>query len=316
MKRLDQGNLLGVLGCFAVAAALLELVPTAAGATASRPAAASAGALRDARGAWVPLRDYRRIVSASVVSDFVLHALVEPERLVAYTSRSVNHPLFSDRFRGKPGVDGVGELEPLLQLRPDLVVMSHFADPRHAARLRDRGIELYDLGEMRGLASLLDDIEQLGALVGKPAQAERMAAELSGRMKALAAHVPRGRRPRGLYLAVYTHKLFGGTRNTSYHDVLTAAGVIDVAAERYEGWPPFDGEQVLVMDPELIVTKQGMGASLCRLPGLEHLRPCRGRGRIIELEPSLIDEPGPPMLQAAEALYEAVWGEAPPPSSR
>lgn len=314
MKRLDQGNLLGVLGCFAVAAALLELLPTTVGATAHR--SAGSRALRDGRGAWVPLRDYRRIVSASVVSDFVLRELVEPERLVAYTSRSVNHPLFSDRFRGKPGVDGVGELEPLLQLQPDLVVMSHFADPRHAARLRDRGIELFDLGEMRGLPSLLDDIEQLGALVGKPAQAEKMATELSEGMRTLAAHIPMARRPRGLYLAVYTHKLFGGTRNTSYHDVLGAAGLIDVAAEHYEGWPPLDAEQILVMDPELIVTKRGMGASLCRLPGLEHLRPCRGRGRIIELEPSLIDEPGPPMLDAARALYEAVWGEAPPPSSR
>jgi hypothetical protein len=42
---------------------------------------------------------------------------------------------------------------------------------------------------------------------------------------------------------------------------------------------------------------------------MDHAKPCRGQGRIIELSAELLDEPGLAMLEAAEELFGLAYGE-------
>jgi iron complex transport system substrate-binding protein len=264
--------------------------------------------VRDASGTVAPLRDYARIASASLIADHVLWELCEPERLVAISDRSKHSATFGYRHKNRAALSSPAELEPILALNPDLLFINHFGDPRYTARLRERGIVVFDLGEMQGVTSLLASIEVIGKLLGRPQRAATLARSFADRMRAVAADVPAARRPRGLYLSAYGKQLYGGALGTSYHDVLEAAGVIDVAAERYRGWPTFDAEQVLALDPDLLVTKQNMAGPLCEFPGLDRLRACRGRARVVELDAELADDPGLPMLDAAEQLRAAVHG--------
>jgi iron complex transport system substrate-binding protein len=118
-----------------------------------------------------------------------------------------------------------------------------------------------------------------------------------------------------MYLGTHGGQLFGGTRGTSYHDVLVHGGLVDAAAERYEGWPALTSEQVLELDPELLVTAEGKADELCHIPGLERLRPCRGEGRIVEVPAAVLIDPGTPMLEAAEAVRRAVHGPPPDPEA-
>ena len=81
---------------------------------------------------------------------------------------------------------------------------------------------------------------------------------------------PLGDRPRrrALYLWALGGNLYGGTRGTNYHDVLTHAGLIDVAAARLRrlaGVPIRAGGRPR---PELIVTKDGLAETVCGHPGL------------------------------------------------
>ena len=99
-----------------------------------------------------------------------------------------------------------------------------------------------------------------------------------------------------------------GAVGTSYHDIMAAAGLVDVAAERYRDWPAYSAEQVLELDPEIIVTRAGVAAGICKYPGMDHIDPCRGKGRIIELPGELLDEPGLAMLEAAEELFVLAYG--------
>lgn len=262
----------------------------------------------DARGVKVEARHYARIVSASIVADPVLWRLCDPTRIAAYTSRATEHALHAHRYGGKPGVEGLRRIEEIVALRPDLVIISHFADPRHIARLEEAGIAVFDLGEMQGLETLQRNIEQIGALVGNPEGARRLSTHLRRGLDAVAAGLGDGPRPRALYLSIYGPKLFGGTRGTSYHDVLTAAGLVDAAAKTHSGWPELSAEEVLSIDPDLIVTKRGMGPAICRFPGLATLRACKRAGAIVGVTPILIDDPGPAVLESAQELFELVHG--------
>jgi iron complex transport system substrate-binding protein len=319
MTRLDAHNAVALIA--ALATSLLPAVPlrdrSAASVEQIAPRAEAltelalpggARGIRDASSAIAPLRRYQRIASASLIADHVLWELCEPERVVAVTQGSKHDPRYGYRYQQRAGIESPADLEPILALHPDLLLVNHFADPRYAERLREHGIVVFDLGEMHGLSTLLPSIRVIGKLVGAEQRADELAQHFVQRLDAIARDVPTASRPRALYLAAYGKQLFGGAAGTSYHDVLTYAGLLDVAAPAYSGWPALDAEQVLSMDPEVVVTRKGMTQLLCNAPGLSRLRPCRGEGRFAELDPDLADDPGLPMLELAESLHAQVHG--------
>ena len=217
------------------------------------------------------------------------------------------------RYRGLDIVDGFGPVEPILALRPDLVLTNSFGAPGSAQRLRNAGVQVFDLGELHGEASLAHIALSLGELLGQPERARRFVEAFAGRMRRVSLSLGSQPRRRAIFLSVLGPDLQCGTRGTSYHDIMTAAGLEDVAAHAYHGWPALSAEQVLALAPEIVVTRAQTANRLCRYPGMDHLGPCRGEGPIVELPAELLDEPGPSMLDAAELLFDLVYANAASP---
>jgi iron complex transport system substrate-binding protein len=319
--KVDALNAVGLL--LALAAAMLgsglrwQPEPSSRAAAGARPASTTAPAietmpdgvpaLRDAQGVLVPLRPYRRIASGTLIADRVLADLCEPDRIVAFT-RYAAQTASAHRYAGKPAIGARDDVERVLALAPELLFVNDLIDPHYVARLREHGVQVFDLGPMRGLSTLLPNIRAIGMLIGAPERAARYADTLQARLRQV-ARAERGKpRPRALYLGIYGDKLFGAAADTSYHDVIEYAGLADAAgAAGLTGWPELTSERVLVLDPDLLITRAGMAGTLCRHPGLDQLRPCRAGGHMVELPGALLDDPGPAMLDAAEALHDEYW---------
>lgn len=248
--------------------------------------------------------DYRRIVSLGIVSDAALAELCEPDRVVGVSAWSTGPT--ARRWAGKPRLRGLDDLEAVIALRPDLVLLStDGSDLDRLERLRAVGIQVVALGAMRGAASYTADVLLVGTLLGRADEARVAGQRLHERLARVAdqTRLP----PLALYVATYGETLFGGTVGTSYHDVLIAAGCRDAAAGHYTDWPQYGIEHVVALQPEIIVTKRGMAARLWALPGMAALV----HTRIIELDGELLEDPGPRLLEAAEALRDA-WLALPP----
>jgi iron complex transport system substrate-binding protein len=304
----------GFAATLAIAAALVPArtrllvvtAPSPAAATSQRVSLPGGGfALLDTMGAPVPLRPYRRIVSTSMVTDRLLLELCEPDRILAFSDASTESP-WAYRYAGKPKVAGLGSLEPLIALKPDLVLMTRFGGPGRVAKLRAAGIEVFDLGELHGVSSLVPIIRWVGELVGQAGRAEELLHSFERRLESVALPLGASHRRSAIYLSVIGPTLIGGTTGTSYHDVLAAAGLVDAAAVRFKEWPQYTAEPIMAMDPELIVTKEGMGNALCMYPGLERLRAC-APGHVIELPAGMIEDPGLTILETAERLFERAY---------
>jgi iron complex transport system substrate-binding protein len=265
--------------------------------------------IADASGRVLPLRAYHRIASTSTLTDRLLADLSEPERVIAFSSAGVANAADRWRFAGKPAVDGLGPLEAIIALKPDLVLMNaSFGEGNSRIdKLRGAGIEVFNLGELHGVATLLPMAEVVGELLGAPERGRRYAAGLRHRLERVAA--PLGDRPRrsAIYLAVIGSILLGGSTGTSYHDVIVHAGLTDAAAGHYANWPQYSAEQVMALDPELIVTKDELADAICVRPGLERLRACRTPGHVLTVPTGLIEDPGPAMLDAAELLFDKAY---------
>lgn len=263
--------------------------------------------VRDATGEIVELKHYRRILAASTIADRLLQELAEPERVVGVTEYGRSQSPWAYQQADKPVLSGIDRVEAVLSLKPDLVVLNSHGQLAKVARLREQGIEVFDLGEARGAADLVRDMHVVAALLGHPERGERLATAWQRRFAAVDASLGDRPRNRAMYLSTYGGKVFGGTRGSSYGDVLVAAGLVDIAAIAYEGWPQYSAEQLLHLDPDLVVTKPGMGAEICRLPGVNRMRCCNAPGGFVEVESALLDEPGLPMLDTAEQIFSAVY---------
>lgn len=261
--------------------------------------------LIDPRGREVMTGAYQRIVSLNTVADHLLLNLVEPERLVAFTGYTQESHEEAWRFGKKTVLSKSEYVEQILSLRPDLVVTSQFADEAFMERIREQGVPVFDLGDMRGVSSTLEDIEVLGLLLHVPQRAKALRNSYERELAALLASQPDESRPQGLYLSVLGDSFFGGTKGTSYADLLTYGGVEDLAAQYgYKDWPRYNPEQLLAMNPKLILTQIGMSKAICEHSALSQLDACGSEGHIMELHGRYHADPGLGIVEASQQVQD------------
>lgn len=289
--------------------------PAPAGAVLRSAAAPPPGAteVTDARGQAVPVGAYQRIASLNAVADHLLLHLVEPERVVLVTGHSATAHPDAFRFGGRPTAATSAEIEEVLALQPDLVVASIFTDEAWLARLREAGVAVFDLGDMRGASTTLANIDALGALLDQRPRAARLRDRYSLQLRALEDAVPPEAALPGLYVTIYGDAIFGGTTGSSYADLLRLAGVSDVAADAgYVAWPQYSVEQLLSLDPPLVITQQGMASVLCGHSSLGVLAACQPGGRVVEVPGHFDSDPGLGIVHGAHALQRILHPERAP----
>lgn len=302
----DANLLNAAMLSFAVAAGFALTVLVQERTRSTLPSAAAT--VTDATGTRVAVREYTRIVSTSIIADQVLIEVIDPARLLAVSAHTLRTQESAD-YADKIGVEKARDIETIIELRPDIVFINNFVDRRHVQRLKDAGLNVFDMGEMRGLETLLTNIRQVAEVVGVPERGERLVERFLAELAAVSADIPENERKHGLYVGIHGDRLYGGTKNTSFHDVLVAGGVIDVAAEAgFHSWPAYTNEQLLSLDPPWVVTNPGTEEALCRHPGLRSLRACR-LGQVRSIETDLLTDPGLGMVEAARAVRSTIYGD-------
>jgi len=261
----------------------------------------------DARGVAIPIARYERIVSINTVADALLLELVERERIAAVTDYMAKTHTDAWRFAGVPFVEDSQQLERIVAFAPDLVLTNPYAPEPFVARLRESGLAVFDLGAMSGIGATRQQALVLGALLDERERAERLVARIDRELGALDAAVDEP--VPGMYLAVFGDSVLGGTAGTNYADVLRYGGVRDLAAEAgFTAWPDYEPEQLLALDPPLIVTSDGMADAIREHALLSQLAACGPNGRIVEIDETLLGDPGLGVIEAARRVQRAVHG--------
>ncbi len=211
---------------------------------------------------------------------------------------------------GLPRVGGLYDpsLEAVVALRPDLVMLVPSAEQRgFQAQLEALGIPRY-VADPVSYDDVLATIRELGARLGRAAEAEARVAALRGaRARAEAASVERPR-VRAL-LVLQRDPLFVAGGGTFVDDMLRAAGAENLGAQLAGEWPRASREWLLAARPALIIDStdepEPAAQFWARWPSL--------RARIVSLPAGAVTLPGP-RLDAALALVEAAVRGAPAPA--
>jgi iron complex transport system substrate-binding protein len=235
---------LGLLACGREATPSATDAPGAGG----FPRTVTDGAGRQVRLAAKPTR----IVSQTLASDEMLFAMVPPARLVGLSSlsRDLKYSNVVAEATAHPA-PGIESAEDALRLRPDLVVVASYSRAEVVSLLESTGAPIYRLSNRDDLEGVMANIRALGEAVGEEAAAERVVGGMRARLAAVAKRRAGHPRPRVLS---YSGGFTAG-KGTSFDDIVTRAGGLNEAAARgIEQFPKLSAEQVLVWNPDVIVS--------------------------------------------------------------
>ncbi|WP_335999109.1 PGF-CTERM-anchored ABC transporter substrate-binding protein [Halorientalis halophila] len=148
-------------------------------------------------------------------------------------------------------ISGGGTVERVVGLQPDLVLAANATDAQTVAQLRRTGVTVYHFRRTESLEEIAGNLETVGELVGSCESARAEATEFRLAVeRAQTAHENASGKPQALY-AFFDFTTGSGTH---IHDMIEAAGGVNVAAEAgIEGYRQVNPEIVADRDPEWIV---------------------------------------------------------------
>jgi iron complex transport system substrate-binding protein len=229
-----------------------------------------------------------RVASINLTADELLVEMLPPERLVAVT-RWADDPEMSS-VAGRVPAAAVrlprADLERLIELRPDLVVVSEYTDADFLRLLEKSGLRHHRLSGLASLAGIRAAIASLGQAVGTPQAATRLVARMDLVIGSLEKRLAGAARPRVLYWAD-PHTAGAGT---AIGTLIEAAGARNVGAELgLHGIVPLSAEPAYAAAPDVFLVTKGSGArdALLRHPLLSRSRAVRG-GRVVEMPNRLL----------------------------
>lgn len=202
------------------------------------------------------------------------------------------------------------EPEPMIALRPDLVVTHEWQSLDTTNVLRAQGIPVLVLASARGYEDIRASIAELGKALGAPEEAARAIAGLDERIARLAA----GASARaGLRVLEYANDGTGGWTaglETTADAMIGLAGLRNAAAEAsIRGHARLEAERLLAIDPDVLLVgsparDETGSATKSVLEGVSEfatLAAVKG-GRIVVLPASLLSCDSPCLVDAAERL--------------
>ncbi|MBB4208447.1 ABC transporter substrate-binding protein [Roseinatronobacter bogoriensis] len=214
-----------------------------------------------------------RVVSINLCTDQLAMMLAAPGQLISISriSHDPNVSVMLEQALEYPINHGQGE--EVFRLAPDLVLAGAFTSPYTVGLLRRLGVEVAQLPIVNTLDAIPENLREVGRLLGREAAAEAVIAQFEADLAALRVlrdHVPRA--------ALHYANNYTSGENSLAHEILTAAGFTNIAAEAgLSGGGTLAMERLIMLMPDLVISGQSYpGASrseeVLRHPAMEALR--------------------------------------------
>ena len=244
----------------------------------------------------------RRVVALAPSAAEILFALGAAPRVVGV-------PDFADDLpeaAGKARVGGFApDLERVVSLAPDLVVVSKDGTDRAAyEKLEALGLTVL-VTSGATLAGVLEDVARVGHALGEDERARALVLALT---KRIAAAEALGRaRPRARALAlIWPDPPVAAGVATFVGDVVRRAGFTNVVPESAGDWPSVSFETLAAWNPDLVIRPETPenAEAFARAFGDARWRLVKAvsAGRVVVLPGSLLERPGPRLVEALERL--------------
>lgn len=199
--------------------------------------------------------------------------------------------------------------EVILAAKPDLIISSTAGNDRAAVmKLASLGLPVY-VAAPRSVERIFQSVEQIGRITDCQARGPELVSQMKARLENVRARIAGLPPVRAFFLTWYDPLLAPG-KNTFENDVLRLAGVISITGDIAEYYPRFSLEQILIKDPDVILTVEHMGnplPDLKKVAGWKDLRAVK-QGKIYILN-EFLQHPSPLFVDGVEDVARQLHPE-------
>ncbi len=208
------------------------------------------------------------------------------------------------------------DLEKLIALKPDLV-LSHEGALKASSHLldqvRDAGIKVIVVNNSDSFEGVYQAIQFIATVTGHVENGTLLVNDLKTAFTEIekkAAEIPTDKRKK-VWIEV-DPGLFTTGKGTFMHEILETINAIN-SAEKAEGWVKFSEEEVVVMNPDVIVTTYGdrfenPKQQILERAGWDSVTAVKNE-QIFDFNSDTLTKPGPRLAEGVEQLAKLIYPE-------
>jgi iron complex transport system substrate-binding protein len=208
--------------------------------------------------------------------------------------------------------------EAVVALHPDLVIMAT-RQQAQVDQFRALQLPVLFMEEPKTVQAVIESIRFYGGITGHSADADALAAKMETRIAKITSQVPAGDGPRVFY--ELSPQLYSAAPDSFIGSMLTLLRAQNVAKGAKTPFPQLSAEAVIASDPQVVLLADagersgGQSAStVAARPGWAGLAAVRS-GHIYQVNPDLVNRPGPRVIDGLAALAVALYPDRFPPTA-
>jgi iron complex transport system substrate-binding protein len=204
------------------------------------------------------------------------------------------------------------DLERIVALKPDLCIAVRDGNPRSTVdKLESLGIPVYAV-DPRSLETVVETVLEIGGLINADTKAQYLANEMRGRIERVKVLMAGAKSKPGIFFQIGLVPIVSVGSHTLINELTIAAGGRNLA-EGPTSYPRFSKEQVLALQPEVIII-----TSMTKEQDLDRVRdewkqfsslPAVRNERIFIVDANLFDRPTPRLVEGLETLARIIHPE-------
>jgi iron complex transport system substrate-binding protein len=249
----------------------------------------------------------QRIISLAPNITETLFLLGAQDRLIGVTIQCT----WPEEAKRKPKVGDLlnPNYEVILAAKPDLVIASTAGNDRGAImKLAGLRLPVY-VAAPRNVEKILQSVEEIGRITDCSEQGRQLAAQMKERLDTIKLRIA-GIPPVRAFFITWLDPLLAPGKNTFENDVLRLAGVVSITADIDQYYPRYSLEQILVKNPDVILTVKQEGNPIPdfrKIAGWRDLRAVR-QGKVYVLT-EYLQHPSPLFVDGVEELVKKLYPE-------
>ena len=201
-------------------------------------------------------------------------------------------------------------LEEILALRPQVVLMGDMAQSaQQVAALEENGVKVV-LSDANDIAGVYAAIRMIGALMSRNEEAEALVGDMQAAFDTIASSSEASGKTVYFEVSPLEWGLWTAGSGTFMDELATLCGATNAFAD-LTGWQAISEEQVLLRNPDYIVSIAGMGegavTEIMNRAGWSAVTAVRD-GQVLNADADAISRPGPRLVDAALELYRFLSG--------
>lgn len=267
----------------------------------------SANPVRDDLGVTVPFDEVpKRIVSLAPNLTEMIYSLGMGNRLVGNTLYCTYPP--EARTVTKVGDMLTIDFEKILSLKPDLVLITVEGNAKDSyTKLKNLGLKVF-VSNPRNFQGIKKTYSDLGQIFMKRPQADSTLNSWQAQYDSVTSEAQKLDHPKCLFFVGFNPIMVAG-KNTFINELLTSAGLDNIAGDSPQNYPVYSREEIMKRNPDYMImtgtSQMEQGVIRNSYPEWKSLSAVKNN-RILVVDPDLYLRPGPRFIQALKDLFVKV----------